>query len=818
MEKHICFGCMEEIAQEGVCPKCGFDPAEYSTEPHQLSPGTLLRERYSVGRVLGEGGFGITYVGRDTVLDLKVAVKEFYMSGYVNRNTTHSTTVQANTGTYGETFTKNREKFLGEARVLAKFASEEGIVGIRDYFQENNTAYIVMDFLQGETLRSYIDREGKLSAERAWNILLPVIKSLGNVHSHNVIHRDISPDNIMLTDNGKVKLLDFGAAREVSNTDIKSLSIILKPGYAPEEQYRSKGKQGPWTDIYAMCATLYRCITGVVPDDSMERMFEDKLPAPANMDCTCSPAMSNVIMKGLAVRLADRYQSIEELMADMEKAIADPNNESIAAPSAPAAAADPNRTVYVGAENAATMAADPMATVYAEPAPVKTEPKSEPKAAPKPKTEPKPKTMEPAKTEPAKSGKKKKILIPVIIVAAVLVIGFIAGGIALIATLGGNGGNNVGTIEEMPVDFSDFRINLNGTEIQLPCDFATFEAAGWICADSADLEKKVGPGSSYGGYADLTNGYGEINVFYANYSHDTLKARDCQIYEIDIYKFEINSNYMDEDINSASTDFGFTVGETTESDFKKNAPRGYSRTSDNSYETYTYALDEDNYYAFTFEHGTLTSIKISHKQPLAQARENGNYPHETKAPKYDEDEFLHSLNGFTVEFGINGYTVPVPVTVGELVSMGYTLEKAAPFLESNTSDTVYLRADTLTTFELQAYNPYDKAMVIDECFIGYIADWDLDSSEADSIKTVTFHYGENEFTYTPFAETTTQELVDFLTANGIAYEFNTDGSINFYPYTAENSKIQVYTYNEELSNTVVAAEKAYREFFAALEN
>ena len=109
-------------------------------------------------------------------------------------------------------------------------------------------------------------------------------------------------------------------------------------------------------------------------------------------------------------------------------------------------------------------------------------------------------------------------------------------------------------------------------------------------------------------------------------------------------------------------------------------------------------------------------------------------------------------------------------------------------------------------------------MVIDECFIGYIADWDLDSSEADSVKTVTFHYGENEFTYTPFAETTTQELVDFLTANGIAYEFSTDGSINFYPYTAENSKIQVYTYNEELSNTVVAAEKAYREFFASLEN
>ena len=179
MENKICFGCMEETASEGICPKCGFNAAEYTTEPHPLNPGTILRERYSVGRVLGEGGFGITYVGLDTVLNLKVAVKEFYMSGYVNRNNTHSTTVQANTGTYGETFAKNREKFLGEARVLAKFANEEGIVGIRDYFQENNTAYIVMDFLSGETLRSYIDAKGKLSADKTLEILLPVIKSLG---------------------------------------------------------------------------------------------------------------------------------------------------------------------------------------------------------------------------------------------------------------------------------------------------------------------------------------------------------------------------------------------------------------------------------------------------------------------------------------------------------------------------------------------------------------------------------------------------------------------------------------------------------------
>ncbi len=349
VERNICFGCMVDNPQGGICPECGFNPEEYTAEEHHLVPGTVLHERYAVGRVLGEGGFGITYVGFDTLLDLKVAVKEFYMSDYVNREATVSSVVRANTRNCGETFAKNRAKFLGEAKALAKFANEDGIVGIRDFFQENNTAYIVMDFLSGETLKKHIAREGKLSVDRVLTILDPVIRSLGVVHRHNVIHRDISPDNIMLTDNGKVKLLDFGAARVVSENDIKSLSIILKPGYAPEEQYRSRGHQGPWTDVYALCATVYRCVTGVTPDDSMERMFEDRLQSPAELGCDCSRAMSDVIMKGLAVRLADRYQSVEELLAGIENAKANPNFVAPVAKPIP----DADRTLFVGDETEA---------------------------------------------------------------------------------------------------------------------------------------------------------------------------------------------------------------------------------------------------------------------------------------------------------------------------------------------------------------------------------------------------------------------------------------------------------------------------------
>ncbi len=386
MDKKLCFGCMEYIESEEKGCKCGFKECEYESEPHHLRPGTMLRERYQVGKVMGEGGFGITYVGRDMVLDLKVAIKEFYMSGYVNRNNTYSTLVRASVGSHTELFERNREKFLTEARVLAKFANEEGIVGIRDFFQENNTAYIVMDFLTGETLRDYLKENEKISWDKTLQIMKPVIKSLGIVHNHNVIHRDISPDNIMLTKDGKVKLLDFGAAREVSQTDIKSLSVILKPGYAPEEQYRSKGQQGPWTDIYALCATIYCCISGTVPEDSMERMFEDKLKPLHEVEPTCSIAVSNVIAKGMAVRQKARYQSIAELQADLDKALANPNDASIAAGAqeADTAAAkkvvepvkssiDTNATVYAGeivgaakeAVQETAQTVDNNATVYA---------------------------------------------------------------------------------------------------------------------------------------------------------------------------------------------------------------------------------------------------------------------------------------------------------------------------------------------------------------------------------------------------------------------------------------------------------------------
>lgn len=350
----FCWRCTAPMGEgQTVCPSCGHDCASHSTLPHQLLPGTLLAGRYAIGAVLGEGGFGITYVGLDTRLGRKIAVKEFYMRGFVSRFHTHSPEVQVTVGDEERIFSKNRDRFLDEARVLASFSDEEGIVGVHDYFLENNTAYIVMAFLSGETLKDRLQRCGCLSWDETYRIMRPVLTSLAEVHRHGVIHRDISPDNLMLTDRGQVKLLDFGAAREFSQQDPRSMSIILKPGYAPYEQYQTRGVQGPWTDIYALCATMYRCLTGMIPEDSMDRLEADHTQPPAAI-CDCPAHVSQALMVGLSVRRQDRFQSIEELLHALE------NAEPASAPVQPPVQQwDPDATVYAGAASTAARTQTP---------------------------------------------------------------------------------------------------------------------------------------------------------------------------------------------------------------------------------------------------------------------------------------------------------------------------------------------------------------------------------------------------------------------------------------------------------------------------
>lgn len=307
----LCMGCMREKEQAGPCPYCGFDEETAPRAPHFLPYRTILNGKYLVGRVLGEGGFGITYLGWDLNLDLKVAIKEYFPSGLVERGHTQ---VNVPSQSDAEYYEDGRNKFAQEARSLARFYTLPGIVSVKDFFLENNTAYIAMEYLEGETLKVYLKRQGgKLPPEQVLTWMRPVIRSLAQIHKTGLIHRDISPENIMVTRDGQVKLLDFGAARSVSPRGEKSLSILLKPGYAPEEQYRTHGEQGPWTDVYALCATIYRCLTGEVPEEPLERQRKESLKPLAEFGVALPAWQEAALLKGLAVNRQMRIQDMEEL-------------------------------------------------------------------------------------------------------------------------------------------------------------------------------------------------------------------------------------------------------------------------------------------------------------------------------------------------------------------------------------------------------------------------------------------------------------------------------------------------------------------------
>ena len=307
-----CYNCMKPIGTGTVvCPHCG-QAVRMNVPAHQLRPGTLLRGRYLIGRALGQGGFGITYIGLDTTLDLRVAVKEYYPNGYSNRNHEVTDTVSITASDDGF-YEKGKTQFLSEAKTLARFYEEPGIVSVHDFFEANNTAYIVMEYLDGITFKNLVASGKRFSGDELAAIMKPLITALDKVHEQGIIHRDISPDNIILLPDKKIKLLDFGAAREVSGD--KSISVMLKPGYAPEEQYRSKGRQGPWTDVYALCATMYYCLTGVRPEESVERAMnpDSELKRPSALGAFIKAAQENAILHGMSVHAADRYQSMKEL-------------------------------------------------------------------------------------------------------------------------------------------------------------------------------------------------------------------------------------------------------------------------------------------------------------------------------------------------------------------------------------------------------------------------------------------------------------------------------------------------------------------------
>lgn len=313
-----CPNCMQTLGQgEDVCPYCGFDVSGYEDKPNCLKPFTVLQGKYMIGRVIGMGGFGITYIGWDLNLQTYIAIKEYYPESFAQRDTT-TTTIVSTLESKKEIYDKGLTRYVEEARNLSKFYQLQGIVSVKDFFYENGTGYIVMEYINGVDLKQYLNgMGGKLDETTVLALMKPVFESLYEVHKNGLVHRDISPDNIMVDNEGKIKLIDFGSVRGQSAQTDKTYTVILKHGYAPPEQYYAKGKQGPWTDIYSLCATMYKMLTGEVPPNGVERMEEDTYIDPSNKGVRVSERTEAVLRKGLAVKAGDRYQNIGELLTDL---------------------------------------------------------------------------------------------------------------------------------------------------------------------------------------------------------------------------------------------------------------------------------------------------------------------------------------------------------------------------------------------------------------------------------------------------------------------------------------------------------------------
>ena len=315
MEKRCC-GCMQLKTQSPLCELCGYNE-NIDNLPHQLPVDTVLQGRFRLGKVLGQGGFGITYIGWDQEEDRAVAVKEYYPKAVMERNVAESRDVVCKDEEGQAFFDQYREQFLQEAKLLEMFADVPQIVHVKTVFEENGTVYIAMEYVRGRDLRMYLRMGGLLSPQQVFHIFRPVLEGLGKVHEKGLVHKDISPDNIMILPDGQAKLLDFGAAQDVihgqrTETGGQSSIAVVKHGFAPPEQYQTDTDLGPWTDVYALCATMYYCMTGKMPKPSPER-FEDRTLQWDNAAAELPITQRLALERGMEPLPGRRYHDVKEL-------------------------------------------------------------------------------------------------------------------------------------------------------------------------------------------------------------------------------------------------------------------------------------------------------------------------------------------------------------------------------------------------------------------------------------------------------------------------------------------------------------------------
>ena len=312
----LCINCFKYTGGEEVCMNCGTVQQRKPKQSYQLFPHTILRGRYIIGRVINNGGMGIIYKAYDMKLENTVAIKEFLptQNSMVNRQP-GSTTVALINENDRPAFEKAKVEFIEEARTMAQFTACESIVRIYEYFEENETAYVVMEYLDGISLREFLSiNEGKVDFDTAMSIIIPVMEALSVIHKEKIIHCNVCPDNIFICVNQHVKLIDFSDTKLVGETNRDDKSIVTKPGYTPPEQYTSDGKVGPYTDIYATGAVLYNMLSGKVPTESIVRAERDSLQKLTKLGIQLPIYSDKSIMKAMALREESRFKSIDDFI------------------------------------------------------------------------------------------------------------------------------------------------------------------------------------------------------------------------------------------------------------------------------------------------------------------------------------------------------------------------------------------------------------------------------------------------------------------------------------------------------------------------
>lgn len=688
-----CPNCLQALTNgEDKCGGCGFDIASYAENPRCLRAFSVLENKYMVGRCIGKGGFGITYIGWDMNLQTYIAIKEYFPDTQADRALDESGMVVPKEGCT-ESYNQGLSKYVEEARMISKFYGLPGIASVKDFFYANGTAYMVMEYISGVNLKEYIaSNGGRLDEQTVLNLMKPVFESLKQIHDAGLIHRDISPDNIMYDNAGKIKLIDFGSARTQSMETDKTFTVVLKHGYAPVEQYYAKGNQGPATDIYSLCATMYKMLTDVIPPNSVERSENDTLRTPGQLRANVSERTWAVIKKGLEIKAADRYQSIGELLVDL---------------------------YGDGPIPVAKLAPNP---VKFEPAGVASPVNQTPISAAPTASEPGEMFIElPAEKEPKKGNNGKNIAYIVITIAVLVGLGFlvyfISGGKADNSKKATNtdatktttehsgsnkpdstteaGGKNEDYKYEWPTELSDnwrdYQFNVNGKICDLPIPYEEWINMGW---SGRNIPEVLAAGDSY--YEEFTmNDITVVAVLY-NFALSELSTDKCFVIGISI---DQDDNPLPEGA-AIMVAGGLKVGEASEKDVKSIFGAPEFRYEDDEEKTVEldYAGDdlEDGASLLIDANGKLKNIHMVTGE-VPKGYKISKTDMETKAPDFNNDYVAPtsgSKDRFDAIVTIDNVHYKLPAPTSEFLKNGWKLDSSTDdYISGNSIIDTYLEKD-----------------------------------------------------------------------------------------------------------------------------